>query len=82
MTDPAVEAAQRAWDTLPERSYATRQQIMEAAALEMAKSVQELHKPAPYALSNPDPRPFCWECDDDWPCETAKRVYPSEELGL
>lgn len=84
MSDPAVVAAQRAWDALPEQSYATREQVMEAAAREMAKSVQELHKPEPGYGINDDGIPWtsCAECGCEWPCETAKRVYPSEELGL
>ncbi|RIU09648.1 hypothetical protein [Mycobacteroides abscessus] len=41
MTDPAVDAAQRAWDALPERSYATREQVMNAAAREALKQVSD-----------------------------------------
>ncbi|MBV6360419.1 hypothetical protein R2325_16320 [Mycobacteroides chelonae] len=83
MSDPAVEAAQRAWDALPERFYATREQVMEAAAREMAKSVQDLH--VPFMVTSPDDEQWieCESCRGEyWPCETAKRVYPSEELGL
>lgn len=41
MSDPAVAAAQRAWDALPEQSYATREQVMEAAAREALKPIRE-----------------------------------------
>lgn len=41
MSDPAVEAAQQAWDALPDRSYATREQVMEAAAREALKPIKE-----------------------------------------
>lgn len=85
-----IEAAQRAWDALPERFYATREQVMEAATREMAKSVQELHKPRWDNCYNaccsgkecPKATLVCDHDDEYWPCETAKRVYPSEELGL
>lgn len=88
-----------------------------AAAREMAKSVQELHRPYEYYEYDDTNGVFktdadgerillgrvCAECSSDeflellgdcawqdstlyegeveWPCETAKRVYPSEELG-
>ncbi|PVA17109.1 hypothetical protein DDJ46_17825 [Mycobacteroides abscessus] len=82
MSDPAVEAAQRAYSQ--ERQDFARPGLlpaMEAAAREMAKSVQELHRPTGWGGE-------CVVCFDSegrgipWPCETAKRVYPSEELGL
>lgn len=86
MSDPSVEAAQRAWDLLPERSYATREQVMKAAAREMAKSVQELHRPGPLSGFSTSwmtgAKAECTTCRRGWPCETAIRVYPSEELGL
>lgn len=116
MSDPAVEAAQRAWPWGPvEETRIPPLVIAESAAREMAKSVQELHRPVQVVFSWTqgrillDPCPCCsgkagihpcgcWgeqdieyvcaTCRDDkgrhvdFPCETAKRVYPSEELGL
>ncbi len=85
MSDPAIEAAQKVlvpWseDGEPEGAEGY---LAEAAAREMAKSVQELHKPeTKYAFPDNTPWTCCSECGGEWPCETAKRVYPSEELGL
>lgn len=45
MSDPAIEAARWAWDAIPERSYKTRTDVMEAAAREALKPVRELHRP-------------------------------------
>ncbi|RIS73983.1 hypothetical protein D2E70_08475 [Mycobacteroides abscessus] len=57
-----------------------------AAAREMAKSVQELHRPGPLSGFSTSwmtgAKAECTTCRRGWPCETAKRVYPSEELGL
>ncbi|MGC7251477.1 hypothetical protein RBA00_20870, partial [Mycobacteroides abscessus subsp. massiliense] len=83
MSDPSIDAAQRAWDALPERFYATREQVMNAAAREMAKSVQEVHRPVAY-INRQRCCLTCWDNNGKphlWPCETAKRVYPSEELN-
>ncbi|PVB28623.1 hypothetical protein DDJ92_21440 [Mycobacteroides abscessus] len=115
MSDPAIEAAQKVlvpWseDGEPEGAEGY---LAEAAAREMAKSVQELHRPVHVVFSWTqgrillDPCPCCggkagvhpcgcWgdrdieyvcaTCRDhkgrhvDFPCETAKRVYPSEDL--
>lgn len=77
MSDPAIEAAQRAWGD--RRGSKTAWKVGIAAAREMAKSVQELHRPTYVAHRR---RKFCVDCGQVWPCETAKRVYPSEELGL
>ncbi|WP_195167780.1 hypothetical protein [Mycobacteroides abscessus] len=81
MTDPAISAAQRAWDN--DQLSCWPSQNAEAGAREMAKSVQELHKPEPGYGINDDGIPWtsCAECGCEWPCETAKRVYPSEELN-
>ncbi|WJJ55544.1 hypothetical protein PROPHIT492_17 [Mycobacterium phage prophiT49-2] len=75
MTDPAIEAAQRALAEIG--TGMSRTFTAEAAAREMAKTVQELHRPTYVAHRR---RKFCVDCGQVWPCETAKRVYPSEEL--
>lgn len=81
MTDPAISAAQRAWGD--SSTFAplldADQDNMVSAAREMAKSVQELHRPTYVAHRR---KKFCVDDGQVWPCETAKRVYPSEELGL
>lgn len=74
MTDPAIEAAQKVWER-HEPPY--RSDDLIAAAREMAKSVQELHRRVGGLRAT-----VCEACQVYWPCETAKRVYPSEELGL
>ncbi|SKY30212.1 Uncharacterised protein [Mycobacteroides abscessus subsp. massiliense] len=91
MTDPAIEAVQRVVDKWGEGriSQWSRAQMRDAAR-EMAKSVQELHKPRWDNCYNaccsgkecPKATLVCDHDDEYWPCETAKRVYPSEELGL
>lgn len=84
MSDPNAEAAQRAWAEYREGPFV--QEMAEGyitAAREMAKSVQKLHKPIVLCGVV-----CCQRCRTNtgaaagWPCETAKRVYPSEELGL
>ncbi|WP_457062755.1 hypothetical protein [Mycobacteroides abscessus] len=84
MPDPAIEAVKNAagenhwWITrLDDRTIANVCEYAEAAAREMAKSVQELHR----KVGGMD-FVVCATCGDFWPCETAIRVYPSEELGL
>ncbi|SHS11984.1 Uncharacterised protein [Mycobacteroides abscessus subsp. abscessus] len=92
MSDPAVEAAQRVWAAMfplgPSWSAVAHdgnENFFVAAAREMAKTVQELHTPFQILKGG---RKFCGGCSKHadlnimWPCETAKRVYPSEELGL
>ncbi|SII93805.1 Uncharacterised protein [Mycobacteroides abscessus subsp. abscessus] len=82
MTDPAIEAVNRVIGAdallLPEKH---RRELV-AAAREMAKSVQELHRPVAY-INRQRCCLTCWDNNGKphmWPCETAKRVYPSEEL--
>ncbi|SKJ40215.1 Uncharacterised protein [Mycobacteroides abscessus subsp. massiliense] len=85
MSDPAIEAAQRALAFQPHPGYyLTGSALATAAAREMAKSVRELHRPVAY-INRQRCCLTCWDSDGKphlWPCETAKRVYPSEELGL
>lgn len=81
MSDPVVEAAQRAWVmNAGKPPYPTERELMEAAAREMAKSVQELHKPVTRTDYTDERWTECTSCCGEWPCETAKRVYPSEDL--
>lgn len=106
MSDPAVEAARRAWD----RRYPKGRTDFEALA-----PIRARHRKVPLYLTcdydghldrdvcesgfesadgewlcpectGDDVEYACAECRDedgdnqDWPCATAKRAYPSEEL--
>ncbi|WJJ56507.1 hypothetical protein PROPHIT493_50 [Mycobacterium phage prophiT49-3] len=85
MTDPAIEARAKAIARIGDGlAGVSLGYAAECGAREMAKSVQELHRPEPGYGINDDGIPWtsCAECGCEWPCETAKRVYPSEELGL
>lgn len=67
--DPAIEAARRAWEEIPERSYASRSDVMEAAAREALKPVREVVE------EWRDQMPLqIWE-------ELATRIYTTEELN-
>lgn len=85
MTDPAIEAAQRAWDTqnasgmrkswaqLPKDNTFVLLQV--AAAREALAPLREMHR------KEPDGRyPKCPECRYDWPCATAYLIYAKNEL--
>lgn len=72
MSDPAVDAAQRAtqphgipWAVGPGR-YALH------GAREALAPIRELHRP--------DDSAVCAECDMWWPCSTARLVYTTDEL--
>ncbi|QAU06599.1 hypothetical protein SEA_WILLIAMBOONE_96 [Gordonia phage WilliamBoone] len=88
MSDPAVEAARRAWAKGPCNDIEFREHedglwspnAMVTTAREVLAPLRNLHKLAPYALSNPNPAPFCLDCDQDWPCDTAKLIYSEDEL--
>jgi hypothetical protein len=82
MTDPAVEAAQRAWATWIE-TWATADQpyfsLAVAAACEALRPIRELHRRDEFG--------HCAEACIDmhgnaqpWPCDTAKLVYSESEL--
>ncbi|AHB29766.1 hypothetical protein GRADUATION_70 [Mycobacterium phage Graduation] len=89
MKDPAVEAAQRAWkaqydlDTPPWPTAIV-------AAREALEPIRELHRPRwsnciNACCSGEDCRlrdRVCEHCEVDWPCDTAKLIYTTEELGL
>lgn len=85
MTDPAISAARKVFtEYWPDQgdfefNYSSEGRFGIEVAREMAKSVQELHRPTYVAHRR---KKFCSDDGQVWPCETAKRVYPSEELGL
>lgn len=94
MTDPAIEAAQRAWAdgpdevaSIPYRPGETglwTPEAMEAATREALKPIRKLHKPGPISrLSTAwmvGGAAECTTCRRDWPCSTARLIYTSEEL--
>lgn len=95
-TDPAEAAAYRAWfDRYPGSPYLHRHftkskdeggtaGLAISAAREALKPIRELHRrfdrsTLEYTL---DDRVVCSHCwgPVDWPCATARLVYPQEEL--
>lgn len=74
MTDPAVEAAQRACSCA---GTVHSSRCLAAAAREALKPIRELHKPE---HGNCNCCIDCAECGQGWPCDTAKLIYPTEEL--
>ena len=83
MSDPAVEAAERALGhpipvkPLPE--FAPYSTVAITAAREMAKPIRDLHKPV--QIAGTDLTVCRAGCYDYWPCDTAKLIYTTEELG-
>ncbi len=83
MTDPAVEAAQRAWEATaspgPNGWTLNPYAVSKAAAREALAPIRALHRRCRDCVVKPA---HCEDCgpDRDWPCATAKLVYPSEEL--
>lgn len=89
MSDPAIEAAQRAWCELYPNSnaklfyrglhttanYGAMSKNLVSSAREMAKSVRELHRRVGGLKAT-----VCEACQVYWPCATALLVYSSEEL--
>lgn len=78
MSDPAVEAARRAAKNDPGWPKSAS---AEEAALEALKPIRELHQP----VSVRDEE-VCGECSNmatqiDWPCRTARLIYPESELS-
>lgn len=85
MSDPAIEAAQRAWhaeDDGPHDGFVRAGRLV-VAAREALKPIRELHVPVIHADEHTSERwAECREClGAYWPCETAKLIYTSEELA-
>lgn len=79
MNDPAVEAGRRVCPGTDSPTVLSIFRIAEAGAREALKPIRELHKPHPgqHAAGSD----VCGGCRLIWPCETARLVYTSEELG-
>lgn len=74
MSDPAIEAAQRALE-----SHTGGVLQMADIAREALKPIRELHKP--YSVDEPDGTwSFCNHDHLSWPCETARLIYSTGEL--
>ncbi|WP_448222421.1 hypothetical protein [Gordonia iterans] len=93
MTDPAADAARRAWlargatEQEREDSVADDDCVSTFAnefAREALAPIRELHTPVRVymtLLGEPVWRWECGECDDrPWPCDTARLIYTSSEL--
>jgi hypothetical protein len=72
MSDPAVEAAQRA-----KRAYPNYQHREVASAREALEPIRKLHQRIGGPLTISD---NCTSCNCFWPCATAWLVYREEEL--
>ena len=76
MSDPAVEAAKRAWPWQPATQPSIPPlQLAEAAAREALAPIREMHRKEPGGHW-----PKCHECRYAWPCATAYLVYREDEL--
>ncbi|KLO31900.1 hypothetical protein ABW16_01845 [Mycolicibacter heraklionensis] len=78
MSDPAVEAARRAWKG---RQIPMPPDLI-VAAREALTPIRELHRPFTRDYLGGDGRTVCDHClgPVDWPCLTARFAYASEEL--
>lgn len=78
MSDPVVEAAQRAGGGVSSMCHL----VAVGAAREALKPIRELHRPV-----GPQGRRCCHTCWDSmgdymrWPCTTARHLYTTEELS-
>lgn len=79
MSDPAIEATQRAWVSNAGRPpYPTERELMTYAAREMANPIRELHKPRDNYGTG---LLYCSSCVmTRWPCRTARLIYPTAEI--
>jgi hypothetical protein len=78
MTDPAVEAAKRAWG-VGYPSYPRNSGLI-VAAREALAPLRELHQPVNKCCDECGGNKVCSECEWPWPCATAKLTYRDDEL--
>ncbi len=80
MSDPAVDAANRVWQSDADPTVLPSV----AAAREALKPLRDLHKPVDRGDGTKGCN-HCWDCYDDypkeWPCDTAELIYSTEELA-
>lgn len=85
--DPAIAAAQRAWDEGGQGhgfQHATEADLMIDAAREALAPLRARHRAA-YGFKLPRrkgdrPETFCETCQVKWPCDDARDIYPEDEL--
>ena len=78
MSDPAVEAAERAWDSA---ENSTESQAARAGAREALAPLRELHRKVPKRNGwDGHWSDVCIACAALWPSPTDRLIYPSEEL--
>ena len=82
MPDPAVEAAQRAIGNVSPDEFTNEVgDTALAASREALRPIRELHKREGGGTPTGEYADMCYECQDYWPCGTAKLIYSSEELA-
>lgn len=85
MSDPAIEAAERAWEGHTVNSMAIRRtpwMLSVDTAREMARPLQKKHYPVDY-INNQRCCVTCFGSNGKprlWPCEIAPFIYPSEVM--
>lgn len=87
MSDPAVEAAQRAYPCARTRLRSEAildrdlKRVAEAGAREALAPLREIHRREDdWSVQHQVLTPMCRECALEWPCATAKLIYPEGEL--
>jgi hypothetical protein len=91
MTDPAIEAAQRAIGVNRPRWAAIVYGYQDSdlcadfaldAAREALAPLRAIHHPGAWFADNGSEQEVrnCYTCCDRWPCDTARLIYPSGEL--
>ena len=84
MNDPAVEAAARDWamyKDIPFDADSLHGKRLIETAREALKPIRELHKAEGGGTPTGEYAVMCYECQDYWPCATARLIYSSEELS-
>ena len=89
MSDPATEAVQRSWPRWRKLVSNRPRVYMEVAAREAVKPIRQLHKPQWNNCINAccsgeqcrHRNQVCEHDYDEWPCDTAKLAYTSEEVA-
>ena len=82
MTDPAVEAANRAAEKVMVCGLGSKLYPSDLilAAREALSPLRELHKPVIECCQECAGNMLCSECEWEWPCPTAKLIYREDEL--
>ncbi|SDT83690.1 hypothetical protein SAMN04488548_12728 [Gordonia westfalica] len=85
MTDPAVDAAQRACEPHGVSHFVGPGRYALRGAREALAPLRELHRldgcPERDDCTDPEHLTLCSGCYQEWPCRTAPLIYSSDELG-